>query len=257
MCSKHLAQESKRSNRNQKKRRETRKINNLCTVCGKKSPVKDKKMCIGCAENVTERTSELQYRRAKSGICIDCGQKSARDGLTTCSDCKQAALVRQQNRRIKFKNQSLCYNCGERPPVPGKKRCNICCDDRNEWYADSNYKQRHADIRAEEKTIVFNHYENKCNCCDENILCFLAIDHIDGGSNEHRKNIGKAGSGFYKWLITNNFPEGFQVLCHNCNMGKHLNGGVCPHKEGQYRLIESCNQMPSVPYDFDNSEPHG
>jgi len=31
------------------------------------------------------------------------------------------------------------------------------------------------------------------------------------------------------WLRKYNYPKGFQVLCHNCNMAKRF--GVCPHKE--------------------------
>jgi hypothetical protein len=28
------------------------------------------------------------------------------------------------------------------------------------------------------------------------------------------------------------FPKDrFQLLCHNCNMGKHMNGGICPHQQ--------------------------
>ena len=27
------------------------------------------------------------------------------------------------------------------------------------------------------------------------------------------------------------FPEGFQILCFNCNAGKHRNGGRCPHEQ--------------------------
>lgn len=229
MCSKHLAKESVRSNRNQKRRRQVRKIENLCTVCGKKSPVKGNVMCISCAENAAERMAELQYRRTRDGICIDCGQQLARDGLTTCLDCRKTATLRQSNRRNRLKNQNLCTECGEYPPVQDHKWCQLCYDNRNEWYADSAYKQRYAGIRAQDKIQVFEHYGNKCACCGEDESCFLAIDHIDGGGNEHRKNIGKAGSGFYKWLINNNFPEGFQILCHNCNMGKHLNNGICPH----------------------------
>jgi hypothetical protein len=30
-------------------------------------------------------------------------------------------------------------------------------------------------------------------------------------------------------LIKNNFPDGFQVLCHNCNMSIGLYG-YCPHQ---------------------------
>ncbi len=33
------------------------------------------------------------------------------------------------------------------------------------------------------------------------------------------------------WLKANNFPPGFQTLCHNCNIGKHRNKGICPHKQ--------------------------
>lgn len=64
---------------------------------------------------------------------------------------------------------------------------------------------------------------------------FLAIDHINGGGSAARKSgiyggskVG--GSGFYRWLIKNDFPAGFQTLCHNCNLGRQINGGVCPHQ---------------------------
>jgi len=29
------------------------------------------------------------------------------------------------------------------------------------------------------------------------------------------------------------YPDGFQVACWNCNAGRDLNGGVCPHQEVQ------------------------
>jgi hypothetical protein len=31
--------------------------------------------------------------------------------------------------------------------------------------------------------------------------------------------------------VRNGFPPGYQVLCMNCNHGKRMNNGVCPHKE--------------------------
>jgi hypothetical protein len=57
-----------------------------------------------------------------------------------------------------------------------------------------------------------------CNCHDDRVL---TIDHINGNGNKHRRNIG-AGTGFYAWLKRNNFPEGFQVLCMNCNWLKRM-----------------------------------
>jgi hypothetical protein len=78
------------------------------------------------------------------------------------------------------------------------------------------------------KELVFNHYGKVCACCGESNPIFLSIDHINGGGTKQRK------SGERKicvWLFRNNFPSGFQTLCFNCNWGKHLNHGICPHKE--------------------------
>lgn len=72
----------------------------------------------------------------------------------------------------------------------------------------------------------------KCNCCGESEPMFLSIDHIDNNGAEERRSGLYAGSGigFYMWLRKNKFPSGYQVLCMNCNTGKHKNGGVCPHQ---------------------------
>lgn len=70
----------------------------------------------------------------------------------------------------------------------------------------------------------------KCACCDESNVKFLTIDHINGGGAKQRKQVG-GGFNFYRWLIRNNFPEGYQVLCFNCNCGRAKNNGVCPHKD--------------------------
>src|SRR3990167_4875657 len=69
----------------------------------------------------------------------------------------------------------------------------------------------------------------KCLCCKEDKKEFLCIDHIDGVGNKQRKAL-KTGGGyaFYPWLIKSNYPVGFRVLCHNCNMSLGFNG-YCPH----------------------------
>lgn len=79
------------------------------------------------------------------------------------------------------------------------------------------------------KNLVLDHYGKKCVCCGETNLKFLTIDHINGGGTKHRKKI--KGEKITTWLCKNNFPKGFQVLCFNCNWGKHINGGICPHKD--------------------------
>ena len=68
-----------------------------------------------------------------------------------------------------------------------------------------------------------------CRCCGENSHTeFLAIDHVLGkrqmdsvpelvklGYSSKLKNYS-----LIQWIIDNNFPDGFQTLCHNCNQSK-------------------------------------
>lgn len=79
------------------------------------------------------------------------------------------------------------------------------------------------------RSLVFKHYGEQCSCCGQSEEMFLCIDHIDGGGNAHRKEVG-SGSAFYQWLVRKNYPEGFQTLCFNCNMAKGFYG-ICPHQK--------------------------
>ena len=73
----------------------------------------------------------------------------------------------------------------------------------------------------------------RCACCGEAEPMFLTIDHVENNGSQHRKELGTLGGAkFYLWLIANHFPRGFQVLCSNCNHGRHRNGGICPHEQG-------------------------
>jgi hypothetical protein len=82
------------------------------------------------------------------------------------------------------------------------------------------------------KDDVFNNYGGYvCSCCGETEKVFLTIDHINGGGTRDRKKYGRGGKFLYRWLRKNGYPEGFRVLCFNCNAGRYINGGICPHEE--------------------------
>lgn len=86
------------------------------------------------------------------------------------------------------------------------------------------------------KAMLVAHYSNganKCVCCGESEVRFLTIDHIDGNGAEHRKTT-KCGTGatFYRRLIREGMPEGYQVLCYNCNNARIWNK-KCPHQLGR------------------------
>ena len=79
---------------------------------------------------------------------------------------------------------------------------------------------------------IFDHYGWRCYCCGERHPFFLTLDHVEGKGNIHRKEVRKMGSNdWYKWVIENDFPEGFRTACYSCNLGAARNKGVCPHKE--------------------------
>lgn len=70
-------------------------------------------------------------------------------------------------------------------------------------------------------------YGHECECCGERSAEFLAMDHVYGGGNKHRKTIGCAN--IYLWLKRHNCPkDSFRILCANCNtsLGHY---GYCPH----------------------------
>ncbi len=95
-------------------------------------------------------------------------------------------------------------------------------------YSNNYVKEAH----QKKRLIVIRFYGGnppKCKCCSEQEYKFLSIDHIVGGRGKQKIGGEKSGYTLYGWLIKNNFPKGFQVLCHNCNMAKGLYGR-CPHE---------------------------
>jgi hypothetical protein len=87
--------------------------------------------------------------------------------------------------------------------------------------------------RAESKQTVLEHYgkEGKARCCwsqcSVDDVDMLSIDHIKNNGAEHRKEMsgsskGMAGAPFYRKLIREGFPEGYQTLCLNHQFKKEL-----------------------------------
>ena len=95
-------------------------------------------------------------------------------------------------------------------------RCERCLE---------NGKNRERKLREE----ALAKYGGVCACCGEFRHEFLALDHINGGGRVHRRAINTP---LPRWLKKNGWPEGFRVLCHNCNMAKGRYG-ACPHEREQ------------------------
>jgi hypothetical protein len=94
-------------------------------------------------------------------------------------------------------------------------------------------KARSKELNVEErrrlKIEVFSHYSDGKMCCAKcgySDIRALALDHINNnGADERRRLFGRryyAGTTFYRWLRQHDYPEGYQVLCCNCNWIKKL-----------------------------------
>ena len=86
-------------------------------------------------------------------------------------------------------------------------------------------RETHAKLRLEVLTYYSPRDVPECTCCGEQTIEFLGIDHVNGGGTQHRKAIHNS----YRWIKKNNFPDGFQTLCHNCNLARGMYE-YCPHQ---------------------------
>lgn len=80
----------------------------------------------------------------------------------------------------------------------------------------------------------------RCRRCGETDDRVLNIDHINGGGRIHQRMV----SNVYQDLVNRKFPDGFQVLCQNCNIIKmHENKEACKkgylHKTSKIQLERS------------------
>ena len=173
------------------------------------------RQCSACGET----KPESEFWRKKDGLnsaCRTCAAKAKRERY----DPEKA---RTMNRRYYLNNRDAVRTSNKRYYEAHRER-----------YAEQNH-ERYQRIKRDYTQLVFDHYGRSCACCGEAIPILLTIDHINNDGAEHRRQLsgsrtGKVGAWFYKWLVDNGLPPGYQTLCWNCNMGKHLNGGVCPHQ---------------------------
>jgi len=126
---------------------------------------------------------------------------------------------------------AICYKTFT-PTGHNQKFCRRCMnwhDPEHRRQYRKNYHEAHRPrakwiarrYNQKKKEIVIQHYspDKVCVRCGFSDMRALSIDHINGGGVKHLIQLFGAKRGgriFYEWLIENNFPEGFRVLCLNC-----------------------------------------
>lgn len=193
-----------------------------CKICGKEFKQRHKKHFL-CSKNCQKELRKIKNRRKKIYIHKFC-KVCNKEFFTTfkrqifCSYTCQDIAYKDYNKEYKLKNMEKLKERSHSP-------------ERKEQQNKTNKL-----LRKKHRDIVFEHYAGnppKCACCGESEYYFLTIDHIDGGARrDNRLKIRpNSGHSLWRWLIQHNFPEGFQVLCYNCNCGRgRFKDGICPHK---------------------------
>lgn len=222
-----------------------------CKTCGEsKEPHKTRKLhCVSCARKlfVEYQTKHKEKQKSISRIlqCKGCGEDfdAAKTGrVWKCHNCilaYQKDLSEKNAERYNKYSRDYRKKLGDEYRAKMvKRRADAIASMTDEELKQFRKKEAEKSVRLQAvlREQIFSAYGGyKCACCGENEKLFLSIDHIHNNGAEQRKNgeYGRSGTSFYQWLRKNNFPDGFQVLCMNCNMGKHRNGGVCPHQSGK------------------------
>ena len=90
---------------------------------------------------------------------------------------------------------------------------------------------KQSQYRGNIRNDVIQAYGGKCACCGEIKSQFLTIDHTNNDGNIERKLFKRNAVAILKKIQKENYPSSYQILCWNCNVARHINGGTCPHKQ--------------------------
>ena len=143
------------------------------------------------------------------------------------SDKKQ---VNEYNRNYhKNRTHEQILNDKKRWKTQYKKQKPAMIARYNENKKDINARisERNSKLRLQ----IIKYYSNGvmvCGCCGESIVEFLTIEHTFG-KKTNNKNYNSDGYHLYSWIVKKDYPNGFEILCYNCNCAKGKYG-ICPHK---------------------------
>lgn len=152
-----------------------------------------------------------------------------------CEQTKPASAFRS----VRTRPNGLSAYCRECLKAQDQKRYAENRDERLAYmrgYYQRNAeqaRQKAADYRSRLRAGALRAYavdKPECACCGEHHVEFLEIDHINNNGAAHRREIGSTIQ-VLRWLRDNGYPNGFQILCRNCNLAKWAYG-QCPHERG-------------------------
>lgn len=203
-----------------------------CDACLGLTAPEGQKVCRSCG--LTKPIEQFAPRRDTGGrrnACFTCRNVSVNS--FQCEGCGRQFTRHASNHtrcpQCRVYVPRNCARCGLLFSPP--RRLGLISKFCSEQCRDAEAAELRIAARRRVRMEVLQAYGGAspaCVCCGESQPVFLALDHVDGGGHKQRTEMG--GGGFYSWLRRQGYPPGFRILCHNCNFGRQLNGGVCPHQ---------------------------
>lgn len=144
---------------------------------------------------------------------------------------RRAKAAYDKRKRAEAQALGLCTQCKKRPCV-GTTSCDYCKARALRYYkkrmsqpeARKRINNLAVEYRIARKRKVYEAYGGfVCACCGNTREECLQIDHVNGGGHAHIKDLG-SNVKLYTWIINNNYPPDFQILCANCNWIKRFLG---------------------------------
>ncbi len=193
--------------------------------------------------NTADEKRAIYHERKTAGLCIQCGKQEATNGVL----CESHGRTRTQGHRIRRRaiiKHKHCIDCKKILDDNRVVRCCACllinAASAKKSRMSEGALEKARDYRVKVKDEVFEAYGGwVCACCGIAFKEMLSLDHKNGGGGGDRRRFGH-GHGFYQRLRKLGFPEGFQVLCMNCNFAKRYSG-VCPHQRKELNDSQRTN----------------
>ncbi len=197
-----------------------------CQGCGAEIPYigygHPPKWCATCKLKVNLAAVKRSYARRKVRLA----------GVEPVAEkrCIRCELVKPQSEYHKAKSrvdglQAWCKQCASEYQMANRDAGNTRL---RAWRARNPEAQGRYLKQARIDCIA--HYSSTdpptCACCGVHEPEFLVIDHIHGGGGKERRELGRS---LFPNLRKKGYPDGYQVLCWNCNSAKHYHG-MCPHE---------------------------
>lgn len=188
----------------------------------------DRDFCKSCEQPKTN----ADFRVTKQGLHPKCHDCERAEGRQYYADHKDEYRARKAKYRANGKQHE--WNAARYRKYAATEKARSTA-----WQRQPHVKLRLIEKRRELKRQVFEIYGGAfCRCCAETSLIMLTLDHMNNNGAAERKEWKSDGGvdGFYRKLKKRGFPDGYQVLCYNCNVAKYHNNGICPHEIERLKL---------------------